>query len=55
MDAIKKYAKKALEFAREILVKVMNFLKGLFGKKESTSDDIEQLVKDAKNYGRCSN
>jgi len=52
MDTIKKYAKKAFEFARVLLVKVMNFLKGLFGKKESTSDDIEQLVKDAKNDGR---
>jgi len=52
LDTIKKYAKKALEFAREILVKVMNFLKGLFGKKEDTTSAILQLVKDAKNDGR---
>lgn len=52
MDTMKKYAKKALEFARELLVKVMNFLKGLFGKKEDTAEAILQLVKDAKNDGR---
>jgi len=52
MEAVKKYSLKALELAHEILIKVMNFIKGLFGKKEATSDDIDKLVEKAKKDGR---
>ena len=52
MDKAKEYAKKAWEFVRNLIIKVVKFVKGVFGKGDDTAEQLKKLLKKAKDDKR---
>lgn len=52
VDKTKELAKKVWEFIRNLIAKVVKFVKGIFGKGDDTAEQLVELLKKAKSDGK---